>query len=467
MGVIKKLIANSTIYGLSPYIPRIVSVFILPLITAHLTEVDYGIAGTIAAYTLALTAFSSLGFNVVLQVSYYKSRCQYKVLWREIYGFLQYWMVFFAIIQSVILYYIIPKEALENRLEIILLTNFNNVFFGASALLGALYYQLEQNPLPIAIRSVFSGLLTVAANYVFIVIYDWGYMGWYVSSFVGTFVVNISYWYVLNFKLGLSPIYRFKIHTIKKSLKVALPAIPHYYSMFLLNTSNRVVMDRFNINISLIGEFNMAQQFASLMDSCVNAVNMAVNPMCMQAIRNNDEKESRRIIYLFSMITLSGTFLFSLWSKEVFSMLIKNETLANTYPYAVILIMALNYRPMYIAASNMFFYHEQTLKLLYITFAAGVLALVANLIFIPIYGLWAAVLVNYIAFMYMGYSGFFTKLFREKSKVNYPFGRIMLLQCSLTFLCFLLLEVCWSTKILVSCGFILFITYALFKVIKK
>ena len=465
--MIKKLLTNSAIYGLAPHVPKIVSIFILPILTAHLTDVDYGIAGTIAAYTMAIAAFSTLGFSVVLQVSYYKSKCQYKILWREIYGFLQFWMFGFAIIQGVVLYYIIPSEAVENRWFIILLTNFNGVFFGPSAMLGSSYYQLEQTPIPIAIRSVISGLLTILANYIFIVIYDWGYMGWYVSSFVGTFVVNISYWYVLNYRLGLSPIYKFKRLTIKRNLKIALPTIPHYYSIFLLNTSNRLVMDRFNMNIALIGEFNMAQQFASLMDSFINAVNMAVNPMCMSAIRDNDEKESRRIIYMFGLSTLIATFLFSLWSKEIFILLIKNDTLVNTYPYAVILIMALNYRPMYIAASNMFFYHEQTLKLLYITFMAGVIALLANIIFIPLYGVWAAVLINYVAFLYMGYSGFLTKLFREKSKISYPFFRAMLLQIVLTIFCFCLLEASIKVKILVSL-LIIFIVYIFFiKVIKK
>ena len=47
--MIKKVVTNSAIYGLSPHIPKIVSVFLLPIMTQYLTDVDYGIAGTIAA----------------------------------------------------------------------------------------------------------------------------------------------------------------------------------------------------------------------------------------------------------------------------------------------------------------------------------------------------------------------------------------------------------------------------------
>lgn len=54
----------------------------------------------------------------------------------------------FAVLQGVVLYFVIPKEAIENRWLIILLTNFNGVFFGPSALLGLVYYQLKENLYP-------------------------------------------------------------------------------------------------------------------------------------------------------------------------------------------------------------------------------------------------------------------------------------------------------------------------------
>ena len=138
--MIKKLLKNTLFFGLAPYVPKIVSVFLLPIMTKYLTATDYGIAGTIDAYTQALTAFSTLGFTTVLSVIFFRAKQQYKILWREIYGFLQYWMIIFAIIQATLLYFVIPKEAEEYKWWIILFTNFSNVFFGPTAVLGNLYY---------------------------------------------------------------------------------------------------------------------------------------------------------------------------------------------------------------------------------------------------------------------------------------------------------------------------------------
>lgn len=463
--MLKKLLTNSAIYGVAPHVPKILSVFLLPIMTKYLSDVDYGIAGTISAYTTAIAAFSTLGFPVILSISFYRSPCQYKWLWKQIYGFLQLWMILFAFLQGLLLYYIIPPEAEEHRWAIIILSNFSTVFFGPTALIGSTYYQYTMQPIPIAIRSVISGFITVIANFVFVVYWRLGYLGWYIGTFAGTFFVNMSYWYVVNYKLGFKPIFKFKWRTIYTALRTALPTIPHYYSIYLLNSSNKAVMDRYRIPMGVIGELNMAQQFANLMDTVVNAINQAINPMTLNEIKAKREDKAKLLIYTYFTITLTSSFLLSLWSKEIFSLLISNEILSQTYPYAIILIMALNYRPMYIAASNMFFYYEKTLQLLSISFVAGVISFILYIIFIPLYELWAATIVNYIAFLYMGYAGFYMKHFRKSSKEKYPVFRIMSIQIIFTFLAFYGVEYQISIKLLASLIILILISIFYYKCI--
>jgi O-antigen/teichoic acid export membrane protein len=461
--VLKKILSHSAIYGLAPNIPKIAGILVLPIITKYLTSVDYGIAGTIAAYTGAISVFSTLGMNIVLTTSFYKYKYQYKWLWRQIYGFLQYWMIIFAILQSVLLYFIIPEEAQENRWYIIILANFSTVFFGATSLIGTMHYRLLQNPLPMAIRSVISGLLTVLANLIFVAYFKMGYMGWYISSFIAGCFINLSYWWVVNKTWGLSPIYKFKWRTIKQQLKVSLPIIPHSYSSYLLNSSNRLVMDIMEVPISTIGNYNLAAQFGSYFDMFANAINIAVNPMTMEQIRNNNEHLAKKMIFFMSVIVMSATFLFSLWSKEIFFLLIKNDALQKIYPLAIILVMAYNYRPMYVASTNMFFYHEKTKGLLKVSFIAGILSFIFYIIVTPLFGIWGIVIVNYIFLQYMGYSGFFMKEYKEKTKVSYPYWQILLITTLLTGLVFFLVEAYWILKMAVT---ILFLTFSFFAIRK-
>jgi O-antigen/teichoic acid export membrane protein len=465
--MLKKIITNSTIYGISPFIPQLVNILILPIITQYLTETDYGIAGTINAYTGAIAVFSTLGMNMVLVPAFYRYREHYKWIWRQIYGFLQYWMIIFAIIQGTLLYFIIPVEAQDNRWTIIFLSNFATVFFGATSLIGSLHYQLLQQPLPIGIRSIISGFITIFANLLFVVYFQWGYMGWYISGFIANCFINLSYWKVVNKTWGMSPIYCFKRKRIEHSLKIAIPSIPHYYSNFLLNSSNRLIMDKYHTPISEIGNFNFAAQFGNYFYALTMALNSAINPMAMEQIRLNREDIAKKLILSMVVIVFAATFIFSIWSKEIFLLLVKNAKLQNVYPIAIILVMAFNCRPMYVASSNLFFYYENTKGLLKISMVAGILSFIGYLIAIPMWGIWGAVIVNYIAMQYMGYSGFLMKEYKTKTKTNYPYKRILLVNTTATVIVYLGVEIYWIFKIMITIIIAIISLYLLKRLNKK
>lgn len=456
--MLKKLVTNTLLFGLAPYASKIISVFLLPVMTRYLTATDYGIAGTIDAYTQGLAALSTLGFSTVLSIIFFRSKFQYKILWREIYGFLQYWMVVFALLQGVILYFVIPDEAAENKWWIILLTNFSNVFFGATAIIGNSYYVLNMKALPVVIRTMIAGIVTVFANYLLVVHFRLGYLGWYVGSFIGTFIINASYWYTVNIQLKLTPIMNFKRRTIFKYLKISLPAVPHYYTSFLMNTSSKVVMNAYSCPINALGQANIVLQIGGVLDSWISAVNQAINPMTMTEIRERNEQKARSLIYVYLGLTYMCTFLVAVWSREIFSLLISNAELAATYPYAILFVMALNYRPMYVAVSNIFFYYENTSALLKVTFCSGLLALGLYCLLIPFYSIWGVMIGYYIAAIYMGYSGFFTVFFKQKSDVEYPYKRILVLHLALTVVAYVMVECSVALKILIS---LLFVTSVL------
>ena len=124
--------------------------------------------------------------------------------------------------------------------------------------------------------------------------------------------------------------------------------------------------------------------------------------------------------------------------------------MATAYPIAALLSLALNYRPAYIAASNVFFYYENTKQLLGITFFAGMIALLLNIVLIPSGGLWAATIITYVAFLYQGYSGFFYKFYKQSIKVPFPYMKLFLLQLVVSAVAMLCLELHWGLKLMLT-----------------
>lgn len=414
----RKLLKNSAIYGILPQLPKIASFFVLPLITPYLTAADYGVVGVLAAYIGAFSVFHLLGFNIIVVNAFYHHPKQYKWYWRQAYGFLWLWSIVYFSLLGVVIYYTLPQEASANKWLIIAMKVLPAFFFGVSDMLAVNYYRLNHKALPIASRSLFAGLVGIALNYYFIAGLKMGYMGWITSEFITAIVSGILFFIPVYKRWGLTPIFNFKRRLIKKALKVSMPVIPHYYSTYLLNSSDRVIMERVNVPTNEIGRYSLAYNFGIYIETLSNAVNQAVGPNLLELIRNNKWREYQQLIFAFQALILFVCFTLSLWVTQWVPFLIRNKELQNIYLLLIIILMSYSYRPIYIGCTGVIFYYERTSILWRITFIGGVINVIANFIFIPIYGVTAAAVTTFISLLYMGFSGFFFEVVKTYNKAK-------------------------------------------------
>ena len=142
----------------------------------------------------------------------------------------------------------------------------------------------------------------------------------------------------------------------------------------------------------------------------------------------------------YVVVVFLAAFIISIWSKEIFGVLISNESLSAAYPFCIAYIMALCYRPMYVIASNYNFFYEKTKQLLLISFIAGIIALILYIVLTPLLGLWGFFLGNYIANLYYGYSGYFFSCYRNYSRMNFPYILLLFVQIALTISAFIIVS---------------------------
>ncbi|WP_333695455.1 lipopolysaccharide biosynthesis protein [Flavobacterium sp.] len=416
--MIKKLFSHTFIYGIGNQIPKIAGLFSLPFITAHLTELDYGVFGVITSYIAAIEVFAYLGLRVVLINTFYKHRNWFTWVWREIYGFLIIWNFVFVLFKSLFLYALMPAEV-ENPLWVIFLCVFTGILFGPTATIGSTFYQIHQKPQQIALRTIVFGTLTVVFNILFIAYFKMGYIGWFLSIFLVTLGTNLSYVYPIYFKYRIQPIFKVSYRRIRKYLKVTLPTIPHFYANFLLNTSDKLVMQKLAVPIGDIGKYTAAYTVGNFFQSIGTVAGFAISPLLYESYRKKDEYGARRLVWVLQITFFIATFAASLWMKELFQLLIRNATLAATYPMGILIVMAYNYRAIYFGAVDKLIYHEKTQVLWRITFVAGVLNIISNLILIPLYGFEIAAVTTFFSLMFMGYSGYYLKDYKAHATVSY------------------------------------------------
>ncbi|RAW01300.1 lipopolysaccharide biosynthesis protein [Pseudochryseolinea flava] len=417
--MLRKLATHTAIYGLAPHISKIASIFVLPIVTQFLTPVDYGVYGVITATVGSISVLSSLGLRVVLVNSFYKSPHRYKWVWRQIYGFLSIWVIPYAVLSGTLVYFIIPEEAKHHVWEIIAINVLPLVFFGQTSTLATTYYQINKKPFPIAIRTALFGTLTVLLNLYMIAVLKMGYMGWFWSTFIVNALNNISYWIPLNYSLGIRPIFKFKWRLMKNSLRISLPTVPHYYSTYLLNASDKMVMEFLKVPTENIGKYNVAYTFGNYFNNLGVAAGFAVGPILNECYKRGEELKARNLIFILQVVFFAMTFLISIWMRELLSFFIQNDALNQVYNLSVIIVMGYNYRPMYFGSNAKLLYTEKTKVLWRVSFIAGATNVLLNIIFVSWIGYEAAAFTTFASLMYMGYAGFFLNDFRSDNRVNY------------------------------------------------
>lgn len=396
---------------------------VLPLLTKYLTPVDYAVAGVVASYTGMFSVLQTLGLPIIIGTSYYKNPTRYPYIWRQLLGFLTIQSVFYCVFIGIIYYLVIPEEAADDRIEIILLNTIPMILFAPTQIFVFRYYQKSGRPVVLMLRTLWVGLISIGLNVYFIAFLHMGYMGWFWSTALSGLAGFLAFFYPFFIRKKFTPIFNFKWRTIKSSLKVSLPTIPHYYSGYLLNSSDRAVMDMLKVSTDRIGLYSFAYNFGNYFEAAATAMTNASSPMYMDAYRYKSHKEaeifSRNLTWLKQGIFLLATSLFCLWSKEIFQLLVSNPELAKVYPLSIIIVMAYNYRPMYIGVMARLVYHEKTKSFWRVSFVAGVVNVALNLTLIPVFGYQTAAYTTFAAFMYMGYSGYFLSSFKQLSQINF------------------------------------------------
>jgi len=464
--MLKKLFSHTFIYGFANQIPKIAGLFSLPFITQYLTEEDYGIFGVVTSYMAAIEVFSSLGLRLVLVNTFYKHPNWYLKIWKEIYGFLMLWNLLFLAFKVGFLWLLMPKEV-DDVAMVIFLNVGAGLFFGPTALIGSTFFQIKQMPFSIAIRTIVFGTLTIVLNILFIAIFKMGYLGWFYSLFIVSVLGNMSYFYPLFYKYKLAPVFVFSLRRIKSYLKVTLPTIPHYYSTFLLNTSDKIVMEHLSVPINDIGKYNAAYTVGNFFNSIGMVSGFAITPLMNECYKNKDERTARELVFVLQGVFFIASFLVSIWLKEIFHVLIKNDVLAATYPIGIIVVMAYNYRAMYYGSINKLFYLEKTSVLWKITFIAGITNVLLNVALIPFFGYEIAAVTTFISLMFMGYSGYFLRDFKENSSVNYYPFLWFTATVLLAITAYLLRDITIAAKISITLGSLSLSAYLSFYLWKK
>lgn len=458
--MISKLAKSTVIYAIGPQLPKLVSLFLLPILTEYLTPEDYAINGIIAAYILLFDILKDLGVSIVVNNSFFKFPKRYLFIWKRLFGLLKIWSVFYGIILIPIIYLVAPKIVGDNIYKIIALIVLPVMFFNVYSYFGRSYFQLNKKPLPFVIISVTSSIASIIVLFVSVVVFKQGYLSFFYATFVSSFISFLIYFYFLVIKFKIVPSFRFSYRWAKKKISISLTTLPHLYAGYVLSISDRIIMEWFDIPLKEIGMYIFAYSIGMYFSIIGKSLQQASGPYYMEFYsKENVENEKNAInmtIVMHLFILIVG-FMIALWVKEIFQILSRNESLTNSYFIAIFIIMAYTYYPSYFLNSMKLWYLEKTKKLMKISVVAAIISIVLNIILIPLYGIFGAAIATFVSYMYFGFGGFFYKDIQEEFLVKNKLKYFLILNVVLTIILYNIRDIPILYKGLISLSVVLLI----------
>ena len=213
----------------------------------------------------------------------------------------------------------------------------------------------------------------------------------------------------------------------KYALKFNIPLLPHYLSLTILSSSDRIMIGNM-VSSTKAGIYNLAYSVSLIMTMFNSALLQTIEPWIYRRLKNKEIKNISSVAYICFAVIAAVNLLLILFAPEIISIF------APAAYYEAIWIvpsvaLSVIFMFMYTFFATFEFYFEKTKYIASATVGGAVLNIVLNYIFINRFGYMAAgytTLFSYILFAILHYY-FMKKICRQYLDGERPYnGKIIL-----------------------------------------
>lgn len=386
----RKIVTNTIYYGVVPKLTMLLSIVMLPLTTPFLTTYDYGVYGVLTSYTSIFVSLAPLGLHVHLTNSFFEIPRHYNLVWGRVLMLMLLSSLCFGLLNMAILLFTLPMGFSWEGLALCLVGSVP-IFLMANGLLAQHIFPLVERPKPLVFTNLSGGVLGMLVSFVLIYWFRQGYWGLISSGFISTvFVFTVFVKFVWH-DFDIRPIWDRNKYRVRHMLKIALPLVPHTLGFVLLTSSARIVMSQYHISYDEIGLFSHGSTMGDYAVVITSALALALMPQIQRTFRNSDFYSYRKLYFLCQAVALVTSFLICIWMPEIYSLLIRNASLAQSCDIACLLCFANVVYSFYVFMSAPAFIEKNTMQILWLVFVPGILNFVLCYMLIPIFGYRAAI----------------------------------------------------------------------------
>ena len=393
-----QFIKGSAILIVSNLVIKGINFLLLPLYTKYLTPAELGVSDTITGVTSIIFPLLVMGLDSAFSAFYFDEKSQeYK---DKVFNTIWLTIVIASVVPMIVSVFseyisllLFGSEQYTILVGVALVSVTMNLWYLPLALL----MRMENRMMVFALVNIAASLTMILLNIIFVSIFEWGAYSLIVSTAITQGVQFILYLIFGKIKFKISS-YDKKL--IKKILKYSLPLVPAVLATWILNMSDRYIINYFHGEWE-VGLYGIAARFGTIISLFANGVYMSYTTFAYDKKGESDAKQQySRILSAFIFVLLLICMTVSVYSKEIVGIMTEDSYRESYRMMAPILWSQLLYGVNTLVGYAIGFEKKSYLNLI-ATSTGAIINVILNVMFIPKYGALAAAYTTSFSFALM------------------------------------------------------------------
>lgn len=394
---LKLLSLQSVIYTSGDVLNRAFGLLLIPIYTAYLTPGDYGILAITSTIASVLAILSMQSLESVLTRFHYDYADRESQ--RAFHGAIWLLMLICAAVVAVLsgtigrpLYaWLFPDVPYVPYIRLAVWTMF---FTNISYVLLKSLLRVRERPKTFSLLNILVFLVNTVLVIYFVVGLKRGAQGNLEGRLLAAALLAVPFifLYFRDARLHWSP----KI--ARNALAFSLPLLPHLLSLWVLNVSDRIILQRF-VPLAEVGIYSLGYQIASVLQLLAFSVTNAWSPFFYKTAGEPGAPRmlSRFSTYYMLLIMFLGAGISAL-AQDVLLIIASKPAYFTAYRVVPWVVLGFVMRGFYFLFVTSLYYRKQVRLLPAVTIGAAALNIGLNLLTVPIYGYMAAAVNTFVAY---------------------------------------------------------------------
>lgn len=400
---------------------------VTPIYTRILTKEEFGLFSTYNSWLSIIAIFATLYLSAGVMNNILNKKEDFNSTDSQVLSNLQFLEIILVTVVSgciLIFNFYLPNvlHIPQTALLLICVT----IFFQSAVSLWTTKEKFNYNYIPVVAVTLIVSILTPVFNILLLKYYA----ATNISLLLGTAIsCGLIYTALMAFNLFKGRQF-FNLKLWKFAILFNLPLIPHYLSLIILGTSDKIMIERLQ-GSEYAALYSIPYSIASLVSILSSAINSSLVPFTYKKLKSGNysgiDRYTNLVLVLFTVVS----FFIMMFGPEVIYIMGGKDYMEAKYVIPPVAASTF-FMFLYPIFGNVEFYYEKRFLTMYSSVIAALINIGLNFIFIPIYGYIAAAFTTILCYILLAVFHYVAyKIILRKNNISYFYNNKVIIVLSL------------------------------------